>query len=917
MAETLSDHEGIFWHSLPIEEVYKRLCAGPSGLSPDEAEKRLDQYGPNVLPARKPPGVLILFLRQFKSPLIYILLIAALISYLLQDVKDAAFILLVVLLNAGIGLVQEWKAEQSAGRLEKLLHITAHVRRGEHDQRIDATMLVPGDLVYLESGDRVPADMRLIHSAHLSIDESILTGESNAVDKVLSVQAAVTSLSRRSNMVYGGTTVATGRGAGIVTATGMHSEVGSIAEAVATTEAAKPPLITRMERFSLRIGVLVVGASALMAAVSLYHGAPLVEVFFLAVALAVSAIPEGLPVAITVALSIGASRMAERNVIIRRLAAVESLGSCTMIATDKTGTLTVNQQTVTRVILPSGPEFSITGTGYSGAGEILAPGGTPPDEASLESIREMARTAAICNEGSLFFEEDRWVSSGDAMDVALLAFGIKAGIEPDQVRNDIRILHEIPYEPERRYHAVYYSRDGQVRVAVKGAAETLIPYCSSAMSETGDIPCDYETAMSHLSSLTRRGFRVLAVAEGMIPELPPEPLELEIVHPPLTLLGLAGFIDPIRPDVPDAVRRCRDAGIEVAMITGDHPHTAFAIARELQITDDESRVVTGEDLEALGSPDIPEFLKLVGDGRVFARVSPLQKLRIVDAMIRNGHFVAVTGDGVNDAPALRRANIGVAMGTGSDVAKETASMIVTDDDFSSIVSGVEEGRFAYDNIRKVTYLLISTGFAEIILFIFALLFGLPLPLFAVQLLWLNLVTNGIQDVALAFEKGEPETMSRPPRRPDEGVFNNLMVRQTVLSGTVIGVIAFSTWFWLLKGGWDEALARSMLVLLMVLLENFHALNCRSEYRSLFKIPLRNNYLLIGGIIVAQAVQVLAMNIPFTQEVLQIGPVSLGEWAVLLALASVILVVMEIFKWNIRRKNSRDPGERMVKGATMW
>ena len=337
MDEDLPGNERIFWHSLPIEDVYERLCSESSGLSEEEAGKRLTQYGPNVLPAKKPPGILILFLRQFKSPLIYILLIAAVISYLLQDVKDAAFILMVVLLNAGIGLVQEWKAEQSASRLEKILHITAHVHRDGHDRRVDATRLVPGDIVFLEPGDRVPADIRLTHAAHLSIDESILTGESIAVEKALSVQPETTPLSRRSNMVYGGTTVATGRGAGVVTATGMRSEVGSIAEAVTTTESAKPPLLVRMEKFSLRIGLLVVGASALMAAISLYHGAPLTEVFFLAVALAVSAIPEGLPVAITVALSIGASRMAERNVIIRRLAAVESLGSCTMIATDKTG----------------------------------------------------------------------------------------------------------------------------------------------------------------------------------------------------------------------------------------------------------------------------------------------------------------------------------------------------------------------------------------------------------------------------------------------------------------------------------------------------------------------------------------------------------------------------------------------------
>ncbi|MBP1929096.1 magnesium-transporting ATPase (P-type) [Methanolinea mesophila] len=913
MDEDLRGNERISWHSRPIEEVYERLCTGPSGLSEDEAEKRLEQYGPNVLPAKKPPGVLILFLRQFKSPLIYILLIAAVISYLLQDVKDAAFILLVVMLNAAIGLVQEWKAEQSAHKLEKLLHITAQVHRAGHDRRVDATLLVPGDLVSLESGDRVPADLRLTHSAHLSVDESILTGESITVEKSLPVLPGSTPLPQRSNMVFGGTTVTSGRGAGVVTATGMQSEVGAIAEAVATTEAAKPPLIARMERFSLRIGLLVVGASVLMAAISLSRGAPLAEVFFLAVALAVSAIPEGLPVAITVALSIGASRMAERNVIIRRLAAVESLGSCTMIATDKTGTLTVNQQTVTRIILPTGSEFSVTGTGYSGSGSILSPESAPPGEEDLERIKKMARAAAICNEGSLYSEGDRWISSGDAMDVALLAYGYKAGIEPDRVRGDLQILHEIPYEPERRYQAVYFREDGQVRIAVKGAVETLIPYCVSSGGKEWDAPRDTATVEVLHRSLTRQGFRVLAVAEGTLPELPPEPLELEVVRPPLTLLGLAGFIDPLRPDVPDAVKRCRNAGIEVAMITGDHPDTALAIAKKLEIADDEGRVVTGTDLDSLGSSDIPEFLRKVDEGRVFARVSPLQKLQIVNAMIRNGHFVAVTGDGVNDAPALRRANIGVAMGSGSDVAKDTSSMIVTDDDFSSIVSGIEEGRFAYDNIRKVTYLLISTGFAEIILFTLALLFGLPLPLFAVQLLWLNLVTNGIQDVALAFEKGEPETMSRPPRRPDEGVFNRLMVRQTVLSGMVIGIIAFSTWFWLLHEGWDEALARSMLVLLMVLLENFHALNCRSEYRSLFSIPLRNNYLLIGGIVMAQAVQIAAMNIPFMQEVLQIGPVSLADWAVFLTLASLVLVVMEIFKWNMRRQghpgSGRQDGDR--------
>jgi len=888
---------GTPWHAYSIDEVYEKLSSSPHGLRDVEVTRRLHQYGPNKLPAREPPGIFTIFLHQFKSPLIYILLIAAVISFALQDIKDGLFILMVVLLNAVIGLVQEWKAEQSAGRLQSLIKVTAHLKRDGKDVTADSATIVPGDIVLLESGNRVPADLRLIHVANLTIDESLLTGESIAVEKGLAPVEEDASIGDRKNMAFGGTTVMTGRGMGVVSATGLMTEVGVIVKAVVTTEASKPPLLIRMAQFSRNIGFLVMGACILMAAVLLARGTPYTEVFFLAIALAVSAIPEGLPVAITVALSIGTSRMGRRNVIVRRLAAVESLGSCTIIATDKTGTLTVNQQTVKRVILPGGETYDVTGAGYDGNGEVYKSDGTVPDTRSLTHLQTLVYAGIICNEGSLYQEDSAWVHHGDAMDVALLSLGLKIGIDPDLVRGEIRIAGSVPFEPELRYSAVYYhDQSGNARVAVKGALETLLPFCQSMETMEGAVLLDQPVVEGQLRELARQGHRVLAIAGGVIDEVPAGPPTLAHVHPSLTLLGLAGFIDPIRPDVPDAVERCRDAGVEVAMITGDHPDTAFTIGRQLGLAKDESQVVTGPELEAIGSPDLPEYFDTVRSGHIFARVSPVQKLEIVDTLVRDGHFVAVTGDGVNDAPALRRANIGVAMGSGTDVAKDTASIIITDDDFSSIVAGIEEGRYAYDNIRKVTYLLVSTGFAEIVLFTLALVIGLPLPLLAVQLLWLNLVTNGVQDVALAFEAGEPETMKRRPRNPEEGIFNRLMIQETLLSGLLMGIIAFGAYFWLLSSGWDEFAARNVLVLLMVLLENFHALNCRSEFRSLLRVPLKNNYYLIIGILVAQAIHIAAMMTPVMQELLRIGPVSLETWGSLLALASLVIVGMEIFKW---------------------
>jgi len=897
----LADHPAPPWHALPIEQVYETLRSGESGLSREEAARRLVQYGKNSLPSRKAPGIAEIVLHQFKSPLIYILLAAGIISIVIGDVKDAGFIFLVVIINAAIGTAQEWKAEQSAMKLQSLLQVMSRVMRGGTWQMLPAEDLVIGDVVQLESGMRVPADLRLIHAANLAIDESLLTGESVAVQKTVGVRDENVPLSDRSNMGYAGSTVVTGRGCGIVTGTATRTEVGMIAEAVAGTESAKPPLIIRMEAFSQKVGILIVSASIVMAAVALSRGTPPIEVFFLAVALVVSAIPEGLPVAITVALSIAASRMARRNVIVRKLAAVESLGSCTTIATDKTGTLTVNQQTARVIFIPQGSYAEADGVGYDpGEGRITSEG-VPLQGPLSDRVRQLARTAVICNEGALYREDGAWVHHGDAMDVAFLTLGYKAGLEPDVVRNTIRTVATVPFESERMYAAVYYrdddgSQEGQVRIAVKGAMEAVLPYCTHMVTPTGAVPLDSALVEEQMVRMMEDGYRVLAVAEGELSGPPGQNAELSEVMPRLTFLGLAGFIDPLRPDVKESVWLAHQAGIDVVMITGDHPRTAFAISRELGIAQSFEEVMTGQQLAAMGDPTLPAFAEAIDKVRVFARVTPVQKMEIVDTLVRLGHFVAVTGDGVNDAPALRRANIGVAMGSGTDVAKDTSSMIVTDDNFTSIVAGVEEGRFAYDNIRKVTYLLISTGLSEVVLFILALIAGLPLPLLAVQLLWLNLVTNGIQGVALAFEAGEEGTMRRKPRDPKEGIFNGLMVKETVLSGMTIGVVAFLFFGWLVGSGVEESLARNLLLLLMVLFENFHVFNCRSEYRSLFRVPLRNNALLVIGVVLMQGLHILSLNLPFMQDLLSLSPVTPDQWVLCLVIAGSVVLVMELFKF---------------------
>jgi magnesium-transporting ATPase (P-type) len=886
---------GIDWHLLDVDEVFEKIQSDLQGLSENEAAERLKEFGRNSLPERKPPGIATIFLHQFLSPLIYILLAAGSLSLLIGEGTDALFIFAVILLNAGLGTFQEWKAEKSAAALQNLLRIFARIRREGKEANIPGEELVPGDIVFLESGSRVPADLRLITIKNLAIDESLLTGESQAVTKNSLPLEGERPLAERSNMTFAGSTVASGRGTGVVIATGLSTELGQIARAVTETELTKPPLVIRMERFARQISYIVLGFVALLALISLTRGAPYIEVFFMAVALAVSAIPEGLPVAMTVALSIATTRMARRNVIVRKLTAVEALGSCTCIASDKTGTLTVNKQTAKVIGLPGGQLFAVTGEGYSGQGMVTTPEGEEPSPAARLCLERLASAAVLCNEARLSEKEGLWEHNGDAVDVALLALGYKMGLVPGDLRSTVENVGEIPFESECRYAASFYRDDEGITVAVKGAVEAVLLFCTDIQTEDGEEPVAPEIIGQEALALAEGGYRVIAVARGRLAEEADLGKADEKTIPPLTFLGLIGLIDPLRPEVKEAINRCKKAGVKVVMVTGDHPATALSIACELGIARDRMDLVTGNQLEKIGSPVIPQYLEVVKNASVFSRVAPLQKLDIVEALSMLGHFVAVTGDGVNDAPALRRANIGVAMGSGTDVAKDTASIIITDDNFASIVGGVEEGRFAYDNIRKVVYLLISTGGAEIVLFSLALFAGLPLPLVAVQLLWLNLVTNGIQDVALAFEGGEPGGMERPPRPPTEGVFNRLMIEQTIVSGICMGLLAFGNWYWLLSLGWDEAAARNSTLLLMVLLENVHAFNCRSERISVFRVPLRRNWLLVGGVAMAQGVHILSMNIPLMQKVLGVAPVSFSHWLTLTLLALPLIVTMELFK----------------------
>lgn len=874
------------WHTAELSAITAELEATESGLSQAEAGLRLQAFGPNELPSQPPPTIFRILLRQFCSPLIYILLLAAIVSILIGDLKDAAFIFAVLLLNALLGSYQEYKAEQSSHALKKLLKIRATVERNGEVRDIAAEQVVPGDVIWLESGNRVPADARLLQEHGLEIDESLLTGESLPVSKSVDWQGPDNApIGDRANMTFAGSIVTRGRSKAIVVATGEATHVGQLALDVSSTQGGRPPLLERMERFTNVIAVSTLSIAALIGFLGTLLGRySSTEMFLFVIALAVSAIPEGLPVAMTVALAIATTRMARRGVIVRRLTAVEGLGSCTLVATDKTGTLTVNELTVREVHTSDGREYTVTGEGFTPTGQVLHHN-RDVDLTEHSRLGRLARAGVLCNEADLYQHDGDWRWHGDAVDIALLAFGHKLAWRRASALDSHPQVNEIPFESEHQFSATYHRMDGQIRVFVKGAPERVLSMCNFE----ADLDLHESTALR----MAARGLRVLALAEGEGSEgadsqhAPGEPSSLQF-------LGFVGMIDPLRPGVRQAVQTCHHSGVDVAMVTGDHRVTALAIARDLDLATDESQVITGPEL--LEQTD-EQLRTTVQRMRVFARVAPRQKLEIVEAARNAGHYVAVTGDGVNDAPALRTANIGVAMGkAGTDVAREAADLVISDDNFATIIAGIEEGRTAYDNIRKVIYLLVSTGAAELVLMGLAVLTGTPLPLLPVQILWLNLVTNGIQDVALAFEPTEGDVLNRQPRSPNERIFNRLMIERTLIAAILIGVVGFGSFYWMLQNGWSEVEARNVLLLMMVLFENFHIGNCRSETKSAFVLSPLRSPILLGGAITAFLIHLAVMHFSVAQGLLETAPVSANTWLIVALLALLIVPVMELHKW---------------------
>ena len=886
------------WHDRPADAACADVDSTAGGLTQCEAHERLRRFGPNALPAPHPPSLFAIGLRQLQSPLIYILLAAAVGSLLLGHASDAGFIGFVLLVNSLLGGWQEWNAERQSLGLRQLMRIRATVLRDGEAREIDAEELVPGDVVTLESGQRTPADLRLLTAHGLEIDEALLTGESLPVTKDPAWSGpAAASLGDRRNMAYAGSTVVRGRGLGLVVETGLATQVGRVAAAMTSAAGGKPPLTERMERFSRVVAVTVLGAALVIGLVAVVvHDQPLLTMFTFGVALAVSAIPEGLPVAVTVALAIAARRMANRGALVRQLPAVEGLGSCTLIASDKTGTLTCNELTVRELRIADGTRFDVAGAGYEPLGEIVAERAARPGDAA--ALHEILEVAVACNEAHLAFRDGAWASRGDPTDRALLALAGKRGVTRAPFLLEFPETNRIPFEPERQFAATLHRRGDRTWVAVKGAPERVLALCA--------IPVDAAAAaLRAAEDMAARGMRVLALASGRTPHLV-SPGNAPETPQDLSFAGLVGLIDPLRPEARAAVQRCNEAGIRVIMVTGDHPLTALAIARDLGIAAEPQDVVAGFDLDVA---DAAAFDAAVRHARVFARVTPTQKLAIVEAAERVGHFVAVTGDGVNDAPALRRANIGVAMGrSGTDVAREAADLVLIDDNFATIVAGVEEGRIAYQNIRNVVYLLTAAGIAEVVTVGVAVMVGLPLPLLPVQLLWLNLVTNGIQDVGLAFERGAGDELRSPPRSPQEPIFNRLMLERGLLAGLWMSVLGLTAFVTMLSAGLDVDHARNNLLLLMVLMQNVDAVNARSETRSVLTLPLRNNPLLVVGVLSALLIHVAAMYLPWLQGILHVRPPTSYEWVALPLVALTLLLIMESQKVGWRWRQSRHQGD---------
>lgn len=903
------------WHALNEAEVADLLETQPEqGLSADKAEQRLNEFGPNALTQKKDQNPFILFLQQFNQPLVYILLGASLITALLQEWVDSGVIFGVVLVNAVIGFLQESKAMKAIRALSQAMVSEATVIRDGLKRRVSSSELVPGDIVVLQSGDKVPADIRLVRSRELQIDESALTGESVPVEKQTLSVAEDCVLADRSNMAYGSTLVTYGTATGVVVATGDRSEIGRINELIATAEVLATPLTRRIGQFSHLLLKVILALAAFTFMVGILRGESWIEMFMAAVALAVGAIPEGLPAALTITLAIGVGKMARRHAIIRKLPAVETLGSTTIICSDKTGTLTQNQMTV-QEIHAAGLKLTVSGVGYAPEGSFSFEGNDYPPQ-SHPALLECLKAGLLCNDSQLVQTNEGWRIEGDPTEGALITSAHKAGLELGSLQQSLPRVDAIPFESQHQYMATLHQRpDGKRLAYLKGSVESMMKRCTHALNEHGDV-AELDKARCHqdVETMAANGMRVLAFACIELDDGKSQISHADLDEG-LTFIGLQGMIDPPRPEAVEAVAACQTAGISVKMITGDHAVTAAAIAQEIglegkRLENGRLAAVTGHELAEMSDDEVEN---LVGHMAVFARVAPEQKLRLVEAMQRRGDVVAMTGDGVNDAPALRRADIGVAMGiTGTEVSKEAADMVLTNDNFASIRAAVEEGRGVYDNLIKFITWTLPTNLGEGLVILTAIFAGLSLPILPVQILWINMSTAVFLGLMLAFEPKEPGIMERPPRDPKSNILSGGLVIRILLVGFLLLVGAYGLFEWELSQGESELVARTVTVNVFVFGELFYLFNCRSLRYSVFKLGFFSNPLLLVGVAGMILLQLFYTYSPIMNSAFGSAPIGAAEWLNILCVSFGIYVIIGIEKWWGRRKQEKSAVELEAK-----
>jgi magnesium-transporting ATPase (P-type) len=880
------------WHAQDTETVFKHLRSKTEGLTGGQAAERLAQYGVNRLRPNYKRGPLLRFMLQFHSTLIYVLLAASLLAIVLRHWTDAAVILCVMLINAVIGFVQEGKAEKALTAIHDILPRSTTVRRDGQWQELDAGGLVPGDVIALQAGDKVPADARLFYCKNLQVDEAILTGESLPVTKKVAACAADAIQGERNCMAYSGTLVTAGQGHGVVTETGDHTEIGRINELTKKISTATTPLLQQISRFSRQLTVAILSLGLLTFTFGmLVRDYDDVELVLAAVGLCVAAIPEGLPAIMTIILAIGVQRMARHNVIIRRLPGVETLGSVTVICTDKTGTLTRNEMTV-QMAACGGDTFEITGSGYNPAGKIfLGTESVMPGDFPI--MQELARGAALCNDAVLHIDGDQSSFHGDPTEIALLAFSMKSGLNPVLENEKLPRIDVIPFEPEHRYMAsLHRDHNGHELIYVKGAPERVLEMCTLQREPKGDVVLQADKWRAQMEKMAGYGLRLLAIAvKSVKPQC--QTLEFEAMKSGFTLLGIVGMMDPPREEAIRALRECRDAGIRVKMITGDHAGTAANIGARIGIGDGKT-VLTGAEIDRLDAQQLTAAIKHVD---VFARTSPEHKLRLVNVLQAAGEVVAMTGDGVNDAPALRRADIGVAMGgKGTQVAAEASEMVLIDDNFASIVHAVKEGRTVYDNLRKSLLFILPTNGGEALTVILAVLSGIALPVAPLQILWVNMVTEVTLALALAFEPSEAGAMHRPPRTPAEPILSGLLLWRIVFVSLIIVAGVFGLFFWHYNHGSSLEHARTIAVNTLVMFHIFYLFNTRYLYTSaLHGRILRGNPYIWITISVLVVLQLLFTYSSLLQAWLGTAPLSAGDWLGIGAVASSLFFLVELEK----------------------